>query len=62
VSVWSEEGLGSTFTLRIPLATPESQGGTVTTDAGTTDSGTTDAGATDAGATEAVAADASKER
>jgi signal transduction histidine kinase len=57
VSVWSEEGLGSTFTLRIPLGTPDSQDGALTTDAGATD-----AAATDAAATEAVAADASKER
>ena len=33
VSVWSEEGLGSTFTLRIPLVAAERQGDSVAVDA-----------------------------
>jgi two-component system sensor histidine kinase SenX3 len=33
VSVWSEEGLGSTFTLRIPLVAADSQGDSVAADA-----------------------------
>jgi signal transduction histidine kinase len=33
VSVWSEEGLGSTFTLRIPLVAAEGQGDSVAVDA-----------------------------
>ena len=32
VSVWSEEGLGSTFTLRIPLAAGDAQGDSVAVD------------------------------
>ncbi|TFV62986.1 UNVERIFIED_ORG: two-component sensor histidine kinase [Bacillus sp. AZ43] len=38
VAVWSEEGLGSTFTLRIPLATPDSHGDGSSPDAVTADS------------------------
>jgi signal transduction histidine kinase len=61
VSVWSEEGLGSTFTLRIPLVpTPEDQASETAVDPG--DPVPTDAVTRDVVATDVVAADASKER